>query len=108
MIDKEALKKIKPGSLVTVVETFTYGDKKRTNNFKGMVIAKKHGTQSGASFTVRSVIDGVFVEKVFMANSPVITSIKINALPKKTRRAKLYFVRGISKKKMQKKLGVSI
>ncbi len=108
MIDKEILKKIKPGALVTVIETLKVGDKQRSSHFKGLVIARKHGNENGATFTVRSVVSGVVVEKVYMINSPIISSVTVHSYPKKVHKSKLYFVRDMSKKKMQKKLGVSI
>jgi len=100
--------KIKPGAMVTITETITYGDKKRASNFKGLVIARKHGAQKNASFTVRSVVDNVAVEKVYPFYSPLISGVKVHSTPQKIKRSKLYFARDISKKKMQKKLGVSI
>lgn len=108
MIDEKILEKIKPGALLTVVEAITEGDKTRSGYFKGLVIAKKHGKESGATFTVRSVVGGVIVEKIYMINSPLISSVKIHSTPKKVHKSKLYFVRGMSKREMQKKLGVSI
>ncbi len=108
MIDEKILKNIKSGALVTVIETLKIGDKQRSSSFKGLVIARKHNKEIGATFTVRAVVGGVIVEKVYMINSPIISSVTVHSFPKKVHRSKLYFVRGISKKKMQKKLGVSI
>jgi large subunit ribosomal protein L19 len=108
MIDKKELEKIKPGALVTVTETIVEGEKKRHSNFKGLVLARKHGNQKGATFTVRSFISGISVEKVYPINSPIISGVKVHSTPKNVKKSKLYFARDISKKKMQKKLGVSI
>jgi len=62
----------------------------------------------GATFTVRTVIAGVGVEKVFPINSPVITKVEILSSPKKIHRSKLYFVRKISGARIRQKLGVSL
>lgn len=108
MIDKETAEKIKPGALVSVVEKVGEGEKGRTSTFKGLVIARKHGNQRQATFTVRAIVGGVGVEKIYPLNSPNILSVKILSSPKKVKRAKLYWVREASKKKIQRKLGVSL
>ena len=108
MISKEILSRIKPGSLVTVVERIKEGDKERQSQFKGVVLARKHGSQTGATFMVRAVVDGVGVEKVYPLHSPKIVSIKILSTPKKIRRSKLYFLREVSKKKSRQKIGVTV
>ncbi len=100
MIQEEALNQIKPGSKVKVFEG--------TTPFEGLVIARKHGLEAGATFTVRRVVSGVGVEKVFPIHSPAISKIAILSSPKKIHRSKLYFVRGSSGKRIRKKLGVSV
>jgi ribosomal protein L19 len=65
----------------------------RIQIFEGIVIAKKHGKEAGASFTVRKIAAGnVGVEKIFPLYSPLVTKIEIVSRPK-VRRAKLYFLR---------------
>ncbi len=100
MINEEVLKKIKAGARVKVFEGNT--------PFQGLVIGRKHGSEVGATFTVRTVIAGVGVEKVFPINSPVITKVEILSSPKKIHRSKLYFVRKISGARIRQKLGVSL
>jgi large subunit ribosomal protein L19 len=107
MLSKEILDKIKSGALVTVVERIKEGDKERQSQFKGVILARKHGSQVGATFTVRAVVDGVGVEKVYPLYSPNIVSVKVLSTPKKVRRAKLYFLRSVSKKKSRQKIGVT-
>jgi large subunit ribosomal protein L19 len=107
MISKEIAQKIKPGALVTVVERIKEKDKERQSQFKGVVIATKHGRQNGATFTVRAVLGGFGVEKIYPFNSPNIVSVKITSTPKKVKRAKLYFLRKVSKKKSRQKIGVA-
>ncbi len=99
MINKEILEKIKPGAIVSVQE--------KTGVFKGMVLARKHGSETGATFTVRAVVGGVGVEKVYPIHSPAIMGIKVTSTPKKVKRSKLYFLRDLSKKKIRQKVGVT-
>jgi len=99
MIDKQILDKIKSGAMVSVQDKF--------GSFHGVVLARKHGSEIGATFTVRSTIAGVAVEKIYPIHSPNILKVKILSSPKKVHRAKLYFLRNISKKKSRQKIGVA-
>ncbi|MFA7202019.1 MAG: 50S ribosomal protein L19 [Candidatus Paceibacterota bacterium] len=108
MIPKEILDQIKAGALITVSERIKEKDKERASNFKGVVLARKHGSQNGATFTVRAMVDGVGVEKVYPIHSPNIISVKITSSPKKVKRSKLYFVRTVSKKKSRQKIGLAV
>lgn len=100
MIDEKVLEKIKAGAKVKVYEG--------TTPFDGLVLARKHGKEAGATFTVRSIVAGVGVEKVFPINSPAITKVEIVSSPKKVHRSKLYFVRKVSASRVRQKLGVSV
>ena len=100
MISEEILKKIKPGAKVKVYEGKT--------PFAGLVIARKHGSEPGATFTVRTTLAGVGVEKVYPIHSPSIIKVEVVSSPKKVHRSKLYFVRKISGAKIRQKLDVSI
>jgi large subunit ribosomal protein L19 len=100
MISEEILKKIKPGAKVKVYEGKT--------PFAGLVLARKHGSEPGATFTVRTTLAGVGVEKVFPIHSPSIVKLEIVSSPKKVHRSKLYFVRSVSAAKIRQKLKVSI
>jgi len=64
----------------------------RRQAFEGTVLAVKHGTEPGATFTVRRVASGVGVERIFPLYSPIVDSIEILRRAK-MRRAKLYFIR---------------
>ena len=64
----------------------------RRQAFEGIILAVKHGTEAGATFTVRRVASGVGVEKIFPLYTPTIESIEILRRGK-MRRAKLYFIR---------------
>ncbi len=87
-----------------IIETDAKGNKKeRIQVFEGTVIARKHGSESGASITVRKISNGVGVEKIFSIFSPLID--KIEAVEKiKTRRAKLYYLRNYKKKLKKTKI----
>jgi len=75
----------------------------RTQAFEGLVIAVKHGTEAGATFTVRATLSGVGVEKIFPLYSPAIERIEI-LRRSKVRRAKLYFIREKAAKEVRRQL----
>ncbi|MGC9968890.1 MAG: 50S ribosomal protein L19 [Minisyncoccia bacterium] len=100
MITEEIAKKIKPGAKVRVYEGKT--------PFEGLVIARKHGTEPGATFTVRTILAGVGVERIYPVHSPAIQKVEIVSSPKKVHRSKLYFVRGISAARIRAKLDTSL
>ncbi|MEK9165341.1 MAG: 50S ribosomal protein L19 [Patescibacteria group bacterium] len=101
---KDDRDKVRAGMIVSVhekvVDTTPKGEiKERIQIFKGMVLARKHGNEPGASITVRKDSDGVGVEKIFPVHSPLVDRIVIDKVFK-IRRAKLYFLRD-SKKKLR-------
>ena len=83
---------IRAGDTVRVHQKVVEKGKTRLQVFEGLVIAVKHGTEPGATFTVRATMSGVGVEKIFPLYSPVIDKIEITKRSK-VRRAKLYFIR---------------
>jgi len=95
-LEEEQLKKenseFTTGDTVEVHQKIIEGTRERVQIFKGIVIAKKHG-KSKETFTVRKISKGVGVEKIFQLHSPNV--VKVEVLKKgKTRRAKLYYLRG--------------
>jgi len=66
--------------------------------FEGLVIAKKHGKEIGATITVRREIAGIGVERIFPIHSSTIEKIEILKRGK-VRRAKLYYLREIKGKR---------
>ncbi|MDD5431271.1 MAG: 50S ribosomal protein L19 [Candidatus Pacebacteria bacterium] len=104
-MNKEIMEKIKPGAVVKVYEKVKEGGKERTAQFQGMVLARKHGNEIGASMTVRATVAGVGVEKVYPLHSPRIEKIQILSAPKKVKRSKLYYVRDLSRKQARQKVG---
>ncbi|MCL5004417.1 MAG: 50S ribosomal protein L19 [Patescibacteria group bacterium] len=107
MINEEILKKIKSGAVVKVSERIKEKDKERISNFKGVVLARKHGKETGATFTVRAMFGDIAVEKNYPINSPIIAKVEILSSPKKVHRSKLYFLRKVSKKVSRQKIGVA-
>lgn len=103
-MEAQIIEKIKPGAKIRVWERIKEGDKERQSAFEGIVLARKHGVESGATFTVRAILQEVGVEKVYPINSPNIAKIEIISAPKKVRRSKLYFLRDLSSKKVREKL----
>ena len=91
MEDRKALG-IKPGDTVKVHQKIVDKGKTRLQVFEGLVLARKHGDEAGATFTVRKVASGVGVEKIYPLYSPLIEQIEI-VKRAKVRRAKLYYIR---------------
>jgi large subunit ribosomal protein L19 len=93
---------LKPGMTIRVYikikELSAKGEEKeRLQYFEGMIIARKHGKEKGATITVRKTSEGVGVEKIFPLNAPTIDKIIIKKVAK-VRSAKLYhFRRGYNK-----------
>ena len=98
------MQKIKPGAKVRVWERIKEGDKERRSSFEGIVISRKHGSEPGASFTVRTTLYEVAVEKTYPLHSPTLAKIDILSSPKKVHRAKLYYIRDFSAKKIRERL----
>lgn len=106
MIDQAILNQIKSGATVRVHEVIKEKDKSRTSLFEGLVLARKHGSEPGATFTVRATVAGEGVEKVYPIYSTIISKVDILNSPKKVKRSKLYFIRNLSKKQIRQKIGV--
>jgi ribosomal protein L19, bacterial type len=86
-----------------IKETNSKGEEKeRLQFFDGMIIAKKHGNEPGASITVRKISEGVGVEKIFPLHTPTIDRIIIKKQAA-VRKSKLYYLRGEYKKRLKEK-----
>ena len=107
MISQEISNKIKSGATVRVWEKIKDGDKERLSKFEGLVLARKHGNEMGATFTVRSTVAGVGVEKIYPLHSTRIEKVDVLNSPRKVSRSKLYYIRDLSKKQTRQKLGTS-
>lgn len=85
-----------PGDTVIVQVRVKEGERERLQAFEGIVIAKRNrGLNS--SFTVRKISHGEGVERVFQTYSPVVSAIEIKRRGD-VRRAKLYYLRGLTGK----------
>ncbi len=96
---------LKPGMTIRVYQKIKElnikgEEKERVQYFEGMIIAKKHGSEIGATITVRKVSNGVGVEKIFPLNLPTIDKIEIKKQAR-VRRAKLFFLRRGYKKRLK-------
>jgi len=103
--NKEQLKslpELRPGDTIKVHQKIKEGDKERIQIFEGIIIAKKHGKGPSATMTVRKVVDGVGVERIFPINSPAIDKVEI-LRHAKVRRSKLYYLRTAKGKKSKLK-----
>ena len=83
---------IKAGDTVRVHQKIEEKGKTRIQIFEGTVLARKHGNEPGATFTVRKVSGGIGIEKIYPLYSPLIDKIEI-VKRSKVRRSKLYFIR---------------
>jgi large subunit ribosomal protein L19 len=90
---------VHPGDTVKVNLKVKEGDREYTQSFQGLVIKLR----KGKSFTVRRVAYGVGVERTFPLHSPLIQGVEVLKRAK-VRRAKLYYLRGLSEKKIKKHL----
>lgn len=84
------------GDSVKVHQRIVEGTRERIQLFEGTVIAKKNGGIS-ETFTVRHISYGVGVEKTYPLHSPKIASVTV-VRKGKVRRAKLYYLRGLTGK----------
>ncbi len=92
----------KPGDTVNVAVRVVEGEKERIQNFKGIVIARR-GAGINQTFVVRKISNGIGVERSFPLYSPMIQKIEV-IKSGEVRRAKLYYLRGMSEKKIRQKL----
>ncbi len=83
---------LRPGDTVRVHQKIQDKGKTRIQIFEGIVLARKHGDEPGATFTVRKVASGVGVEKIYPLYSPLIDKLEI-VRRAKVRRSKLYYIR---------------
>ena len=103
----EVAQELRPGMTIRVYQKIKElnikgQEKERTQYFEGIIIAKKHGNEAGASITLRKISDGVGVEKIFPLKLPTIEKIEIKKQAK-VRRAKLYYLKRGYKKRLKEK-----
>ena len=91
------------GDTIRVWSKIQEKGKTRLQGFEGLVLARKHGKESGATITVRKVSNGIGVERIFPLYSPLIDSIEI-LKKSRSRRAKLYYVREKAARDIRRKM----
>ena len=94
---------LRSGDTVRVWQKIVEKGKTRLQAFEGLVLARKHGREAGATFTVRNVSSGVGVEKIFPLYSPVIDKIEV-IKRSSVRRAKLYHIREKAAKEISRQM----
>lgn len=85
------------GDTVRVQTRIVEGEKERLQAFTGTVVAKK-GTGLSETFTVYRTAYGSSMERVFLLHSPRVAGVEVTRSGK-VRRAKLYYIRGLSGKR---------
>src|SRR3954470_5246701 len=91
------------GDTVKVYQKIQEKGKTRIQVFEGIILARKHGNEAGATFTVRKVSGGFGVEKIFPLYSPLIDKIEVTRRSQ-VRRSKLYYVRTKAAKEINKQM----
>lgn len=84
--------KFEIGDTVDVHQRILEGQKERVQIFNGVVISRT-GDGLREMFTVRRIVQGEGVERVFPLHSPKIAKIEVKRTGE-VRRAKLYYLRG--------------
>ena len=110
-IEKDWLRKKSPhfdvGDTVEVHVKIIEGDRERVQIFNGQVIAKRHEGLS-ETFTVRRIVQGEGVERIFPVHSPRVADIVVKKKGK-VRRAKLHYLRDRTGRatRVEEKLGAT-
>ena len=90
---KNDLPLLRIGDNVKIGVKIVEGNKERVQFYEGTIIAKKNNSVN-TTITVRKVLQGVGIERVFLIHSPKIDSIKVLSSAK-VRRSKLYYLRNL-------------
>ena len=93
---KKDLPILKIGDSVKIGVKIIEGNKERVQFYEGTIIAKKNSSIN-TTITVRKVLQGIGVERVFLIHSPKVDSITV-LRSAKVRRAKLYYLRSLQGK----------
>jgi large subunit ribosomal protein L19 len=88
---RKGVEKFEIGDQVDVHQRILEGTKERVQVFSGVVIARR-GTGMRETFTVRRIVQGEGVERIFPLHTPKIAKIEVKRTGK-VRRAKLYYLR---------------
>ena len=88
---KKDLPVLKIGDNLKIGVKIIEGDKERVQFYEGTIIAKKNSLIN-TTITVRKILQGIGVERIFLIHSPKIDSMEV-LRSSKVRRAKLYYLR---------------
>ena len=83
------------GDTIQVFAKIQEGEKTRTQIFEGVVLKIDN---TAKSFTVRKISDGIGVERIWNFSSPWIEKIEVKKRASKIRKARLYYLRGLTPK----------
>lgn len=106
-LQSKKLPTLRPGYLVRVHQKIKEGEKERIQIFEGMIIGLSSGHGPSKTVTVRKVVEGIGVEKIFPLASPNVAKIEVKKTFK-VRRAKLKYMRDASSMstRLKAKLGL--
>ena len=90
---KKDLPVLKIGDNVKIGVKIIEGDRERVQFYEGTIIARKNSLIN-TTITVRKILQGIGVERIFLIHSPKIDSIEI-LRSSRVRRAKLYYLRNL-------------
>ena len=93
---KSDLPIIKIGDNVKIGVKIIEGDKERVQFYEGTIIAKKNSSIN-TTITVRKILQGIGIERIFLLHSPKVDSINV-LRSAKVRRSKLYYLRNLKGK----------
>ena len=93
---KKDLPILQIGDNVKIGVKIIEGNKERVQFYEGIIIAKKNSSIN-TTITVRKVLQGIGIERVFLIHSPKIDSVNV-LRSSKVRRAKLYYLRNLKGK----------
>ena len=96
---KKNLPILKIGDNVKIGVKIIEGSRERVQFYEGTIIARKNKKNNliNTTITVRKILQGIGVERIFLINSPKISSIEVFS-SSKVRRAKLYYLRDLKGK----------
>jgi len=89
---KKDLPDVRSGDTVRIHQKIKMDKQEKIQVFEGQVLARKHGKGISSTITVRKIISGIGVEKIFPLHSPLIEKIELIKRGK-VKRAKIYYLR---------------
>lgn len=98
---KKNMPPLRSGDTIRVYEKIKEKEGERVQVFEGVVMAVRHGRGLNGTFKVRKISGGVGVEKTYPLHSPTIQKIEV-VKHDKVRRAKLYYLRDLKKKRKKR------